>query len=90
MKKRNTGLNSFKQIFRATRSMNKRSEIDDDIYDKWHLSNNKVNLSYVDLDEVDLPKNSDAGYFYWIGKDYCNAYREDVKEVHEFSRGIFY
>ena len=84
MKKRR--LTSFKTIFRAARSLKMKSDIDDDIYDRWHLSN-KVNLSYVDLDEIDLPKNSDIGYYYWIGKDYCNSYREDFKDIHEFSKG---
>ena len=44
-------------------------------------------LGLLDLDEV-LPKSSDIGYYYWIGKDYSNVYVEDCKEIHEPFKGI--
>ena len=76
-------------IFRKRHQLLARSNIDDDIYDRWHSKNKKhqLNETFVDLDEeaFDLPKNTDNGYYYWIGKDYCNSYREDFKEVHEHS-----
>ncbi len=32
--------------------------------------------------------NTKTKPYYWIGKDYANTYREDFKDIHEFSRGI--
>jgi hypothetical protein len=65
-----------------------RSHLNDDIYDRWHL--NRVNESFIDSatteDDDELPKSSDAGYFYWIGKDYANSYAEDFKDVHEHAK----
>ena len=44
----------FKNIFRATRTLSNlklRSNLDDDIYDKWHQNNGKVNKSFIDIEE---------------------------------------
>ncbi len=38
------------------------------------------NLGFEDLDII-LPKNSQSGYYYWIGKDYSNVYFEDFKAI---------
>lgn len=65
-----------------------KSNIDDDIYDRWHYNNNKINQSFIDIEDVELPKNTDAGYYYWMGKDYANAYREDFKDIQDFSKGF--
>lgn len=35
-----------------------------------------------------LPVISNDGY-YWIGKDYSNTYKEDFKDLKDFSRGFF-
>ena len=111
---------------RHLHQLNKRSHIDDDIYDRWHhnISNNKneknqsphqnkrsytnkhnshLNESFVDLDEtitttratttttttLTANTNNNDGYFYWLGKDYCNAYREDIKECHIHDKDQF-
>jgi hypothetical protein len=75
---------SLNNIFRGSVG---KSHINDDIYDRWH--NSKVNEAFTADEEAELPKNSDAGYYYWIGKDYANSYREDFKDVHEFAKGNF-
>jgi hypothetical protein len=69
-----------------------KSDINDDIYDRWH--NSKVNEGFDDdtdgmlESQAELPKNSDVGYYYWIGKDYANSYKEDFKDVHEYMKGM--
>jgi hypothetical protein len=45
---------------------------------------NQEGYNYVEnlaFEDLDLPKNSDSGYYYWIGKDYSNVYREDIKDI---------
>lgn len=37
----------------------------------------------------ELPKQTDMGYYYWIGKDYANALVEDFKDIHEHSKDQF-
>lgn len=76
---------SFNKIF-LPKSFKTKSSLKTDIYDRWHL--NRVNESFVDLEES-LPKNTDSGYYYWIGKDYANNYVEDFKDVHEFDKDQF-
>ena len=76
---------SLADIFRNRHQLGKQSNLDDDIYDRWH--SNKVNTSFIDIEDIELPKNSDAGYYYWVGKDYSNTYREDFKDIHEYSKG---
>ena len=83
---------SIADIFRNRHQLLTRSNLDDDIYDRWH-SNSKeprINESFEDLDEnnlVDAKSGTENSYYYWIGKDYCNSYREDFKEVHEHHIG---
>jgi hypothetical protein len=77
---------SLNNIFRGSVG---KSNINDDIYDRWH--NTKVNEAFVEEEAIgsqtELPKNTDEGYYYWIGKDYANSYREDFKDVHEYAKG---
>lgn len=42
----------------------------------------------IDESEIGYKSFSESGY-YWHGKDYANAYKEDVKDLHDFSRGLF-
>ena len=78
---------SIANIFRNRHQLLTRSNLDDDIYDRWHNATKEhENEGFQDLDESDLQqplKSSENSYYYWIGKDYCNTYREDFKEVHE-------
>ena len=83
---------SLNTIFRSGGGgVNLRSNINDDIYDRWHDS--KTNEGFAVEGEFGqpelLPKNSDAGYYYWVGKDYANSYREDFKDVHEYLKDQF-
>jgi hypothetical protein len=105
---------------RHLHQLNKRSHIDDEIYDRWHTNHPKtphhrnrhehLNESFVDLDET--PTNEDetnmsltqsdqknikfkidtpneCRQYFWLGKDYCNTYREDIKECHEHAKDQF-
>jgi hypothetical protein len=45
----------------------------------------KINESYAE--DLELPKNSHLGYYYWIGKDYANTYLEDFKDVQDAFKG---
>lgn len=56
-----------------------KSTLEDDLLprDEKYFSDN---LGFEDLDLV-LPKNSQSGYYYWIGKDYSNVYYEDFKDI---------
>ena len=106
---------------RHLHQLNKRSHIDDEIYDRWHPNNNTINNknpsyrqrhpnnnmsrhshlneSFIDLDETTTISlnhleitnnlNTDLVFFYWLGKDYCNAYREDIKECHIHDKDQF-
>ena len=109
---------------RHLHQLNKRSHIDDEIYDRWHPNNNNnnknpsyrqrlinnnnnnmsrhshLNESFIDLDVTTTISlnhlettnnnlNTDLVFFYWLGKDYCNAYREDIKECHIHDKDQF-
>lgn len=103
--------NIFKPSYFKNRSTNRRTKLNDDIYDRWHASG-RINEVFIDEeDEQDpkiknmervqvakiateiegdeLPKQSDMGYYYWIGKDYANAYIEDFKDIHEHNKDQF-
>jgi phosphatidylserine/phosphatidylglycerophosphate/cardiolipin synthase-like enzyme len=97
---RNTSI-SFNTLFTPSYYKSMRStHINDDIYDRWHETR-RINQGFVadiddnnseeynEEDEKKLPKNTDMGYYYWIGKDYANAYVEDFKDIHEFSKDQF-
>lgn len=76
---------SFGNIFSVSNLSRQKTNLTDDIYDRWH-QNSKVNQSFIDIEDIELPKNTDNGYYYWIGKDYANVYKEDFKDVHEFNK----
>ena len=80
---------SLNNVFRIADHL--QTDINDDIYDRWH--NNKINEGFEEDDDQEdksgLPKSSNLGYYYWIGKDYANAYREDFKDVHEYMKDQF-
>ncbi len=40
-------------------------------------------------ENAELPIISYEG-FYWIGKDYSNTYKEDFKDLADFSKGFAY
>lgn len=67
-------------IFRGTIAKTSKN---DDIYDRYYHS--RHNEAFVKDEE--LPKNTDAGYYYWIGKEYANSYREDFRDVNEYMKG---
>lgn len=79
---------SLSKILFVSNESKQKTNLTDDIYDRWHL-NSKVNQSFVDIEDIELPKKSDNGYFYWIGKDYANVYKEDFKDVHEYNKDQF-
>lgn len=79
---------SFGNIFSVSNLSRQKTNLTDDIYDRWH-QNSKVNQSFIDIEDIELPKNTDNGYYYWIGKDYANVYKEDFKDVHEFNKDQF-
>jgi len=102
---------------RHLHQLNKRSHIDDEIYDRWqtnpkppqhrnnHNRHQHLNESFVDLDETPTNEDEtqsdqtkiklvggnldDCRQYYWLGKDYCNTYREDIKECHEHAKDQF-
>lgn len=59
--------------------------LEDDLIPRDHDHNFTENLAFEDLE---LPKNSHAGYYYWIGKDYSNVYHEDFKAIEYHSLGF--
>ena len=66
-----------------------RTNIEDDIYDRWHGNGNKVgNYSDEKENSQELAKNN--GLYYWIGKDYANAYQEDFKDIENYWKGWYF
>lgn len=61
----------------AFSSRKQKSTLEDDFLNRGG-KDYVENLAFEDLD---LPKISDSGYYYWIGKDYSNVYREDIKDI---------
>ncbi len=59
------------------------------VYTESHKNENKfTNEIFEHEDDTKQVLNTKTKPYYWIGKDYANTYREDFKDIHEFSRGI--
>lgn len=80
MIERNKKSNLLAQL---TTGRRQRTMLDDDLLPSRF---NTENLAFEDLE---LPKNRQSGYYYWIGKDYANAYHEDFKEIEVYNKGRF-
>lgn len=58
---------------------------------KRHLHHEESSEESMDEEEykhdiAQLPVISFEGH-YWLGKDYANTYKQDFKDIHEFSQG---
>jgi hypothetical protein len=79
---------SINDILKKPFKSRKGGRRNDEIYDRWH---GRINETLVEDEEEPtvLPKQTDMGYYYWIGKDYANAYVEDFKDIHEHAKDQF-
>ena len=51
---------------------------------------NNENKENKDIRNIDIKEEDEnLGQYYFIGKDYSNIYKEDFKNLEEFSTGIF-
>jgi broad specificity polyphosphatase/5'/3'-nucleotidase SurE len=59
------------------------------VYTESHKNENNFTTGIFEHeDNTNQVLNTTTKPYYWIGKDYANTYREDFKDIHEFSRGI--
>jgi hypothetical protein len=74
MKQRLSSIDSYENLANEEQENNENRDIKD-IKQKLEDENN--------LDDKNL------GQYYFIGKDYSNIYKEDFKNLEEFSTGIY-
>lgn len=72
-------MNIFSETYRSNKFV-------DELSNRYY--ENEENEAFEDLEDI-LPKNSDLGYYTWIGKDYSNVYVEDIKQIDEYSKDQF-
>lgn len=79
MKQRLNSIDSYKSLMNEEQENNENNE-------------NKENkdIRNIDIKEEDISlEDKNLGQYYFIGKDYSNIYKEDFKNLEEFSTGIF-
>jgi hypothetical protein len=74
---------TLSDVFHLSSRINQQDE-EDELFET-SFNSIKINDSYSE--DLELPKNSHLGYYYWIGKDYANTYLEDFKDVQDALKG---